>query len=896
MSDKSWEKAKEIFGDALKLAPADRLRFLDGVCAGDDETRREVESLFASYDDAESFMENPAVGEVAEVIAAEKNKLESGKCFGHYEIISQLGAGGMGEVYLAADKKLDRRVAIKILNEKFSRHESNLQRFIQEAKAASALNHPNILIIHEIGESDDANYIVSEFVEGKTLRETSKQGSLKLSEVLDISIQIAGALAAAHSAKIVHRDIKPENIIVRPDGYAKILDFGLAKLVEQKAVGFEDDSSKQNQTTKGVIMGTVNYMSPEQAKGEQVNERTDIFSFGVVIYEMIAGRTPLAGDSMSETFANLINAEPPPLSRFAEGVPDELQRIIDKTLRKNKDERYQTMKDLLADLKSLRENLAFDERLEKSSSPGIVTATKVLQATTGDANIQTVETQYSFSRQIKQHKSFATFALVALLVGAIGFGYYFLPLRKNVSSADGKKSIAVLPFVNASRDADAEYLSDGVTENVINNLSQLSGLKVMAKNSVFRYKGKEIELKKVADELGVESLVMGDIKQVGDKIVINVSLIDPNDGSQIWGKQFVKNSSDVIATQNEIAQSVAQSLRLNLTDVEKQTLAKRSTENAEAYQLYLKGRFFGQQNTPDGLSKSIELYRQAIDKDPNFALAYSEMGMRHVNLGIYFLPPREMMPKARAYANKALEIDNTLSDPHTVLGLIALLYDWDWGKAKEELTKGDVVNLQSIETFNCAAHVLHLTGRASEADESLRRALENDPLSISLTTELGCNSYYARRYDESISQYREALLIEPRNFMAIYGLARSLNHKKQYQEAIDEIEKAKTFMPMLPPIAVAEQGYAYAKMGRREEAEKQLKTLDDASKQIYVDPFLMATVYLGLDDKDQALAWLEKSSEVRSSLMPSVIKDIKWDDLRGDARFQNLLQRIGFPQ
>jgi TolB-like protein/Tfp pilus assembly protein PilF len=550
------------------------------------------------------------------------------------------------------------------------------------------------------------------------------------------------------------------------------------------------------------------------------------------------------------------------------------------------------MKDLLTDLKDLREKLSFEEKMERSAAPDL-NATQLLKAATGDTNKQTAETKYRFVQQIKRHKPLAAVALITLLIGAIGFGYYVFYAKMSFLNANDKKSIAVLPFVNASQDADAEYLSDGITENVINNLSQLSGLKVMAKNSVFRYKGKEIDLKKVADELGVQTLVTGDIKQVGNQLIINIHLIDPNDGSQIWGKQFVKTSSDVIATQNEIAQLIANNLRLNITDAEQQQLAKRPTENAEAYQLYLKGRYFAQLNTPDALNKAIEFYQLAIEKDSNFALSYSEIGMRYVNLGIYFLPPRQMMPNARIYADKALQIDNTLSDPHIVLGLVALLYDWDWDKAKEELTKGDAVNLQSIETFNCTAHVLQITGRASEADEALHRALENDPLSISLTTELGCNSYYARRYDESISQYREALIIEPRNFMAIYGLARSLNHQKQYQEAINEIEKAKTFMPMLPPIAVAEEGYAYAKMGNREEAEKQLKTLDEASKQIFVDPFFMATVYLSLDDKDQTFAWLEKAFEAKSSLMPTIINDIKWDDLRGDARFLDFMNRLG---
>jgi serine/threonine protein kinase len=394
-------------------------------------------------------METPAVAKVADVIEAEQKKLETGKRFGHYEIIEQIGAGGMGEVYLAEDQKLDRRVAVKILNEKFSQDESNLGRFIQEAKAASSLNHPNILVIYEIGESDEAHYIVSEFIKGKTLREIFKAKTLKLSEVLDISIQIAGALCAAHEARLVHRDIKPENVMIRPDGYVKILDFGLAKLVEQKnksILGLEDETAKQNQTAKGVIMGTVNYMSPEQAKGERVDERTDIFSFGVLIYEMIAGRTPFAGDSMSETFANLINAAPSPLSRFAANVPNEMQRMVSKMLRKNKDERYQTMKDVFGDLKDLRENLSSEEKLERSASSENGNATAVLQATTGGANLQTAETQYSFSQSIKRYKPLAAFGLAALLIGAIGLGYYFFFARKTPLGADGKKSIAILPL------------------------------------------------------------------------------------------------------------------------------------------------------------------------------------------------------------------------------------------------------------------------------------------------------------------------------------------------------------------------------------------------------------------------------------------------------------------
>lgn len=487
--------------------------------------------------------------------------------------------------------------------------------------------------------------------------------------------------------------------------------------------------------------------------------------------------------------------------------------------------------------------------------------------------------------------------LTVILAGGVFLaaviGSYFLSINGRSASETSRRSVAVIPFANTTRETGLDYLVDGITDNVINQLSRLSGLRVIGGNSVARYKGKEIDLKKAAAELGVQTLIIGDIKQVENQLIINVNLVDPKDGSQIWGKQFVKNSLDVIATQNEISQAVAKNLRLNLNDSDKRILAERPTENAEAYQLYLKGRHFAQQNTPQGLSQSIELYSQAIDKDPRFAIAYSEMGMRSAVLGIYYMPPKEMMPRARAYANKALEMDDSLSDPHIVLGLVALLYDWDRNRALEELANGTVVNLKSIETFSCTVHVLQVSGKASDVQDPLRRALEDDPLSIALSTELGCNSYFARRYDESVKEYRESLEIEPRNFMAIYGLARTLNYQKQYQSAIEELEKAKEFMPMLPPIAIAEKSYALAKMGKRDEAEAGLKILDEYPPQVFVDPFFKAIVYLSLDDKVQTLEWLQKAYQAKSALMPTLVNDAKWDSLRNELRLLNLIPGIG---
>ncbi|MGB7207461.1 MAG: protein kinase [Pyrinomonadaceae bacterium] len=469
MADESWQKVREIFDSALLRKPDERRKFIGEACGGNKTLLAEVESLLSSLDSAESFMETPAVAEVADAIGDNGNKLEQGHSLGHYKIIKELGTGGMGEVYLAKDEKLDRRVAIKVLNEKFSDDESNLSRFIREAKAASALNHPNILVIHKIGEADGVNYIVSEYVEGETLRTICKEKTLKLSEVLDISIQIAGALATAHKAHLIHRDIKPENIMLRPDGYAKILDFGLAKLIEEKNrsfLGLEESTAKPNPTAKGVIMGTVNYMSPEQAKGEDVDERTDIFSFGVMIYEMIAGTTPFAGDSMSETFANLINAEPQPLSRFSPNIPDELQRVVAKMLRKKKDDRYQTMKGLLTDLKDLRDNLTSDERLERTAPAEGENPTIALQATTAEAKQQTVDTQKTTSHSAGMRGKVVYGAAVfgVLLLASFGFfGYRYLNPQRLVNTAFRNTTIEKLPisgkFHSIAISPDGKYLA-----------------------------------------------------------------------------------------------------------------------------------------------------------------------------------------------------------------------------------------------------------------------------------------------------------------------------------------------------------------------------------------------------------------------------------------------------
>jgi eukaryotic-like serine/threonine-protein kinase len=461
MAEVQWQKVKDIFNAAMRQKPEERRQFINQACGADKRLLTEVESLVSSLGKAESFMETPAVGEIAGSFDDNKT-LKEGICFGHYEIIRRIGIGGMGEVYLANDKKLDRKVAVKILNEKFSRHESNLERFIREAKSASSLNHPNILVIHEIGEADEAHYIVSEYIEGITLRDIFKEKRLELKEIVDISIQIANALSVAHEARLIHRDIKPENIMIRPDGLVKILDFGLAKLVIPTIFGFEEPTVRQHDTAKGVIMGTVNYMSPEQAKGEKVDARTDIFSLGVMIYEMIAGKTPFAGDLMSETFANLINRKPPPLSHYTENVPDELQKIVFKTLAKNKDARYQTMKDLFADLKDLRENLTFEEKLERNitlmKNENVLTDKSVFVTKIPNAHITSIVE--SVTTKIKHHKPLTLTVLVTLILVLVGISfawYKSLPMSFEVQKIT--RLTAFGKAVSAAISSDGKYVA-----------------------------------------------------------------------------------------------------------------------------------------------------------------------------------------------------------------------------------------------------------------------------------------------------------------------------------------------------------------------------------------------------------------------------------------------------
>jgi len=609
----------------------------------------------------------------------------------HYRILSKIGAGGMGELYLAQDtSELGRTVALKIVPAEVAKDKDRLQRFAQEARTVSNLNHPNIITVYEFGQTDFASFIATEYVDGVTLRQHLSNRRLKLIDVLDVAIQIVGALNAAHEAGITHRDLKPENVMVRRDHIVKVLDFGLAKMTAPSsgtAIDSEAGTKVFVQTEPGLVMGTVSYMSPEQSMGKGIDQRTDIWSIGVVLYEMIAGCVPFQGKDIHRQIIAIQETEPAPLSQLVEGVPERLEEIVFKCLAKEKDERYQSAKDLLIDLRNLRRRLDVDAEIERTVAPGLRStsggtsrvSTQGLQSNAGATSAVQVPTASSAEyvvTGIKGHKIIAVIMVLVLVAGIIGLGLFW---RARNSTAEGTiNSIAVMPFQNRSANADSEYLSDGLAESLIYRLSQLPSLKVSPTSSVFRYKGKETDVQKIGNELGVSAVLTGRIVQRGENLTISVELVDVRNNKLLWGEQYERKMSELLTTQREIAGEITNKLQLKLSGEGEQKLAKKYTDSNEAYQLYLKGLFHFANRTKEDVQKSIGYFQQATKLDPNFALAYVGISQSYSLMPSYsYLSPKEAFPQAKAAAQKALEIDPSLADAHAALATTLAAYDWN---------------------------------------------------------------------------------------------------------------------------------------------------------------------------------------------------------------------------
>ena len=785
--------------------------------------------------------------------------LRAGIRLGPYEILAPIGAGGMGEVYRARDERLKREVAIKVLAASFSTDPDRLRRFEQEAQAAGALNHPNITAVYDIGRHEGAPYVVQELLEGETLRSRLAGETFSPRRAIGYALQIAHGLAAAHEKGIVHRDLKPENVFVTKDGRVKILDFGLAKLVPMPGEGAAPDShlpTTAGDTEPGVVLGTLGYMAPEQVRGKPADPRSDIFSFGAILYEMLSGERAFRGDSAADTMSAILTRDPPDLSATNRSIPPGLDRVVRHCLEKSPEERFQSARDLAFGLESL------------SDVGGPATAGKAVPAV-GPSRTRILALA-------------GAVAVVLLVVGGVAW------MRSRGKPID---SVAVLPFVNGSRDPDAEYLSDGITESIINSLSRLSELRVTARSTVFRYKGRDEDPRKIGRELNVRAVVSGRVVERGEMLSIQAELVDAGSGSQIWGDRYERKVTDILAVQDEIAQGISEKLRLRLTGEEKQQLTKRSTVDIEAYQLYLKGRYAWEKRAEDSIRKSFEYFQQAIDKDPGYALAYAGLADSYAVLSAYSaLSPAEAFTRARAAARRALELDPDLAQAHATLGLAFGNYDHDWPAAESEYKKAIALDPNYATAHHWYGLLLTAVGRFDEAVAQLRRAAELDPFSVIIQCNLSRPFLGTRQFDRAVEESLKAVALDPRSGVGHLYAGNAYVAANRIREAVAEYETVARLLGRTP-YGLTALGRAQALSGRREEALATVEEMKALSAQRYVSPAFIAMVLRHVGDKDHLLDWWEKACDDRSFETMFLKVDPANDDIRDDPRFAVLLRK-----
>src|SRR5467141_8550 len=794
----------------------------------------------------------------------------------HYRILEKLGGGGMGVVYKAEDIRLGRHVSLKFLPEDLSREPLAIERFQREARAASSLNHPHICTIYDVDQYEGQNFIVMEFLEGQTLKHRITGKPLELERVPEYGHQIADALEAAHAKAIIHRDIKPANIFLTDRGQVKLLDFGLAKLLPERrgatrakqGATFGATTQDGHLTSDGVALGTVAYMSPEQIRGQELDERTDLFSLGLVLYEMSTGQRAFSGNTSGVIFDAILNRAPTPPARLNPAIPVQLEQIIAKALEKDRELRYRSAADMRADLQRLKRDTDSASAMPFSSRQA--------------------------SRQRLQRYWFHFVWGGGLAVLLILFGLNTGNLRDRVfcgASQARIESIAVLPFANLSNDPKTEYLSDGITESLINSLSQLPNLAVMSRNTVFRYKGQPTDPQKVGHDLHVRAILTGRLIQTGDELMISVNLEDVENRRQIWGAQYNRKLSNLVSVQQEIAGDIYGRLRPRLAGEEMKLLAKRQTENAEAYQLYLQGLFYWNKWTQADFKKAVDFFTQAVQKDPGYALSYAGLADSYSLLGdAGYLPPSEAWPKAKTAAMQALDIDDTFAEAHTSLGLVKEHFEWDWAGAEREFKRAIELNPNSATAHQWYGDYLTKLGRFGDARLELKKAQDLDPLSLLINTTVGRQLYFSRQYEAAIDQLRKVLDIDARFTPARRVLEEVYAQTGRQKEAVEEREKVVSLSGS--PELAASIAEDFSKLGYKGVQQSWLDGLTEISKHGYVSSYSIAEGYKRLGQKEKAFEWLEKAYQDHDSGLVSIAVEPMFDPVRSEPRFRDIVRRM----
>ncbi len=897
MASEWHRKIDEIFNVALDLPLSEREAYLDKACNDDPELKKEIDSLLSFESISAHFLD-----ETPDAVAAERftdaRPPESliGRSLGHYSIVKILGIGGMGEVYLAEDTRLGRKVALKLLPDLFAGDRERLTRFTLEARSASTLNHPNIITIHEIDEADGVHFMATEFIDGQTLKVVLGQAPMNLRTALDIGIQVASALAAAHSAGIVHRDIKPDNIMLRPDGLVKILDFGVAKFAETelaKTDAPEIGGRNSADTLPGMIIGTAEYMSPEQARGASVDHRSDIFSYGVLMYEILTGTKPFVGKNSMDTIGAVLHKQAEPIGQLAPELPASVAAMVDRCLSKSAESRPQHIKEVFEVLRRAQRQLDHDSG-ETGSGESHTTQKIALQA-----EPTVIETKaFGMFRGIRGKAVLLAVTSVSLILSFIGYyTFYSSPAEKQITS------IAVMPFVNQSGDVAVDFLSDGVTENLISSLSTIPGLSVKARSTVFTFKGKQLSPKAIGQELNVDAVVFGTLVQKGDDIRIAVELVDTSTQNILWTQSYSRKLPDLVLLQREVARDVSDQLRSELTTAEQRKLTSSYPTNSEAQQLYLKGRFHWNKRTSEDLEKAAEFFSQAIEKDPEFALAHSGLANAYALMPVYgAFRPREFISKAKQAALRSLDLDPNLAEGHASLGLILQTYDFDWEGAEREFKTAIRLNPNFATAHQWYAEHLAFRGETDRALAKISDALELDPFSLVINRMKGNLLSFSNKHDEALAQFNKTLELYPNYGLVIFNIGDTLASKGMKKEAVGHyliaLELRGTETEEINELRKAsiDRGWYGFWNTYLKQLLKNRESLLAADPDAFIENESIAYAYAGTGNKDMAVEFLNMAYADRDPHLVTIRMSEVYEVLNDDPRYKELLAKIGLSQ